>query len=49
MRYDVEAAIRGELTPVLIIECNLEEREVAPADTVIIEHLPELLELLPES
>jgi HAD superfamily hydrolase (TIGR01549 family) len=49
VRYDVEAASRGELTPILIIECNLEERAVAPADTIMIEHLPELLELLPES
>jgi FMN phosphatase YigB (HAD superfamily) len=49
VRYDVEAALRGELAPVLIIECNREEKEVAPAGTSIIEHLPELLELLPES
>jgi HAD superfamily hydrolase (TIGR01549 family) len=49
VKYDVEAASRGELTPILLVECNPQEREVAPADTIIIEHLPELLELLPES
>jgi HAD superfamily hydrolase (TIGR01549 family) len=47
VKYDVEAAIRGEMIPILIIECNRQEREVAPADTAVIEHLPELLELLP--
>jgi len=47
VRYDVEAAIRGEMKPILIIMCNPQEREIAPADTAIIEHLPELLEVLP--
>ena len=47
VRYDVEAAIRGEMKPILIIMCNPQEREIAPTDTAIIEHLPELLEVLP--
>lgn len=47
VRYDVEAAIRGDMVPILIVECNPEEREFAPANTTIIEHLPELLEILP--
>ncbi len=46
VEYDVEAAIRAEMIPILITWCNPEEKEKAPPDTVIIDHISELLSLL---
>lgn len=46
VEYDVEAAIRAEMIPILITWCNPEERENAPPETVIIDHMRELLNLL---
>ena len=46
VKYDVEAAIRAEMIPILITWCNPEEKENAPPDTVIIDHISELLNLL---
>jgi len=46
VKYDVEAAIRAEMIPILITWCNPEERENAPPETVTIDHISELLTLL---
>ena len=46
VKYDVEAAIRAEMIPILVTWCNPEERENAPPETVIIDHISELLTLL---
>ncbi len=46
VKYDVEAAIRAEMIPILITWCNPEERENAAPETVIIDHISELLTLL---
>ena len=46
VKYDVEAAKRAEMIPILITWCNPEEKENAPSDTVIIDHISELLDLL---
>lgn len=46
VKYDVEAAIRAEMIPILITWCNPEERENAAPETVTIDHISELLTLL---
>ncbi|MFW9799670.1 MAG: HAD family hydrolase [Candidatus Thorarchaeota archaeon] len=46
VRYDVEAAIRAEMKPILITWCNPEEKDSAPPDMLIIDHIREMLNLL---
>jgi len=45
VHYDVEAAIRADMKPVLVTKCNPEEAEKAPEEAIVIEEIKELLDL----
>lgn len=45
IKYDVEAATRAEMTPVLLVWCNPEEGMKASAGTTVIHHIRELVEV----
>jgi HAD superfamily hydrolase (TIGR01549 family) len=45
VKFDVEAATRAEMIPILITWCNPEEVENVVSDTIIIEDIKDLLEL----
>lgn len=47
VNYDVEAAARAEMTPILLVWCNPDEAKKAPEKTIVIRHMRQLLELLP--
>ncbi len=45
VHYDVEAAIRADMKPVLVTKCNPEEADKAPKGVVVIEDIKELLDV----
>ncbi|MHA1575717.1 MAG: HAD family hydrolase [Candidatus Thorarchaeota archaeon] len=46
VQFDVVAAQRAEMTPILLTWCDPEEIDKAPKDTIMIGHIKELLDIL---
>ncbi len=46
VEYDVVAATRAGMIPVLLIWCDPQEKEKITSDTVVIEHIKDLIEIL---
>jgi phosphoglycolate phosphatase-like HAD superfamily hydrolase len=46
VKYDVEAATRAGMIPVLITWVDPQEEDLVNTDTVVIEHIEDLMEIL---